>query len=117
MADSKSILNSVKQRLGYPVELTDFDADIIAAINGSIASLTRIGVGPQTGFAITSDEETYEDFVGTDIQNLSMVEMYVLVKTKLAFDPPSTSYLINVLEDQAKEYEFSLQVHSEFPEI
>ena len=49
-----SILNSIKKLLGITADYTQFDTDITIHINTIISILSQIGVGPTTGFVITS---------------------------------------------------------------
>ena len=39
-----SILDTIKKMLGYPTEYTEFDTDIIVAINNAFFSLHQLGV-------------------------------------------------------------------------
>lgn len=108
---TSSILNSVKKMLGYPPEMTAFDPDLIININAAIGILTQIGIGPKSGFIITGPEETYEDFLDSETDNLKMVCMYIYLKTKLGFDPPSTSSVQETMREMIREYEFRLSIH------
>ena len=48
-----SILDSVKKKCGMdPETMTEFDADLIDAINAGLNVLTQMGIGPDTGFVI-----------------------------------------------------------------
>ena len=111
-----SILDSVKKKLGLdPTETTEFDADLIDGINTAFSTLTELGVGPEFGFEIHGNSETWTDFIAED-KRLNMVKSYVFVQTKLLFDPPKSSYLVTALQEKAKEYEWRLNVFVETPE-
>lgn len=106
-----SILDSVKKRIGInPLEVTEFDEDLTDVINTAIATLTQIGIGPQTGFAITDNQATWSDFLGDD-PRLGMARSYVYTQVRLLFDPPQHAYLITALEDKATEYLWRLRVY------
>ena len=113
--DSESILNSIKQKLGLsPDVITEFDTDVIDAINMAISTLTQLGIGPETGYAISSAEDKWEEYIGND-PRLTMVKTYVYLKTRLVFDPPQSSYVLSSFEDQIKELEWRLNVYYECP--
>ena len=115
MEITDSILDSTKKRLGLdPEETPDFDQDLIDIINGALSSLTQIGIGPKAGFEITGNEETWTSFVGED-PRFNLVKSYVYFRTKLAFDPPATSFALSSLEDQLREYEWRLNFYVETP--
>lgn len=106
-----SILTSVKKLLGVGEEYTHFDDDIIMHINSVIFILTQIGIGPVEGFAITSKDQTWDDFLQGRI-NIESVKSYVYLKVRLLFDPPSNSFLVDAIERQISEYEWRLNITS-----
>lgn len=108
----ESILTSVKKMLGIGEEYEQFDADLIIFINSVLSVLTQIGVGPDEGFVISSSDETWEDFIGTD-KRLEIVKTYVYIKTRLLFDPPASSIVIEAMNNTCKEYEW--RIRSEKP--
>lgn len=113
---SKSILKSVKKLLGIN-DMDDFDQDIIIHINSSISILRQLGIGPIKGFYITGEDETYEDYLGEDSQEVPMVKQYLYCKVRKIFDPPTSGSVMSALEEQIKELEFRLnfQVDPENP--
>ena len=106
-----SILTSVKKLLGVGEEYTHFDDDIIMHITSVIFILTQIGIGPDEGFAITSKDQTWDDFLQGQI-NIESVKSYVYLKVRLLFDPPSNSFLVEAIERQISEYEWRLNITS-----
>lgn len=102
-----SILLSVKTLLGLGEENDEFDLNLIMVINGAISNLTQIGVGPSKGFVVTSKNDTYEDWLG-DMSHLQDVKMYLGYRTRLAFDPPSSSSLLECIKELALESETRL---------
>ena len=107
--ETKSILTTTKLMLGIQPEASYFDDQLIVAINSAFSVLNQLGVGPEEGFFITGCDETWDDY-STDT-NMKMVQMYVAVKAHILWDPPTNSTLLQALQDQAKEYEFRLNVH------
>ena len=111
VAITDSILLSVKQLLGGldPTYDSDFDVDLIIHINASLSKLTQIGVGPESGFEITDDTETWNDFVGDD-KRLNMIKRFVFQDVKYAFDPPRTSFALNAIKEQLQELIWRINV-------
>lgn len=112
-----SILNSVRKKLGgelfvSPEEATPFDDELIQDINSALMILTQIGVG-KMGYAITSAEDTWQDFLGDTNTDKELVKTYVGLKVKLMFDPPASNVLVKLIEDQTREYEWRLNVRAE----
>lgn len=108
----QSILKSTKKILGIADDYTVFDLDIITHINSAFSTLTQLGVGPSAGFMIENAETEWVDFIADDLQ-FNSVKSYVFLKTKMLFDPPTTSYLITAMQDQIRELEWRLNTHRE----
>ena len=102
-----SILLSVKKKLGLDPTLTQFDLDIIMAINTSLNILTQLGVGPVEGVSISSENDTWDQIIGDEIR-LNMVKTYVWLRTRLIFDPPTTNALLASVKEQIEEFEVRL---------
>lgn len=99
-----SILNDIKALLGPDEAYDHFDQDIIFHINLALARARQIGVGPDNGFLVTDETDTWNDFFG-DSQKVPMIKGYVYARVKLGFDPPSNSFLAEALKEQIKEFE------------
>lgn len=105
-----SILLSIKSLIGGVFyEAGDFNTDLIVNINSAFSILHQLGVGPKNGFKITGNTEQWSDFLG-DSNVLEDVKIYVYLKTKLIFDPPANSFLVNAIKDEIKELEWRLNV-------
>lgn len=111
MQYTDSILTSVKQYLGLGPGYDHFDGPIIANINTAFRALHQLGVGPNIPFSIRSADETWFDFIPDE--NLNDVRDYVNMRVKLLFDPPQSSFLVELLKDQIKELEWRLNVGAE----
>ena len=106
-----SILNSVKKQLGILPEMTEFDMDIIMNINSAILTLKQIGVGPQDLPYIVEDEnQTYSDFLGENCPEIPYVKMYLFYKTRISFDPPQSSIVMEAFKENIAELEWRLNV-------
>lgn len=101
-----SILDTIKTMLG-PSESDAFDADIMVGINSAITTLTQLGVDCPTGFVVTGSNETWTEYLGSD-PRLGMIKTYIYLKTKLGFDPPTSSVLMQAIKDQIAEYEWRI---------
>ena len=104
-----SILDSIKKMLGMDADYTAFDTDIIIMINSALMSLVQIGIGPPDGYSIHSSAESWTDFLG-DATDLEGAKNYVYLKTRLLFDPPSSSAAENAMKDEIKELEWRLNI-------
>ena len=109
----ESILNSTKKILGLADDYTPFDLDVITHINAAFSILDQLGVGPLGGFSIVDDTTTWSEFIVPDNQ-LHLVKTYVFLKVRMLFDPPTTSFLIEAMNNQIKEYEWRLNIFREY---
>lgn len=108
-----SILTSVKKLLGITEEYNVFDVDLIMYINSVISILTQLGVGPSSGYSLTTGDETWEDYLGaafSSTANLELVKAYVAQKVRLMFDPPSSSAAKEALDRITSELEWRINV-------
>jgi hypothetical protein len=106
---TESILNSTKKILGIAPEYTAFDLDILTHINSVFSTLWQIGVGPVEGFRVDDETAEWAAFLGDDVR-LNQVKSYVYLRVRLLFDPPTTSFAIASLSEQAQEMAWRLQV-------
>lgn len=105
----ESILESVKHLLG-PGSCDDhFDDDLIIFINGVFSQLTQLGVGPEKGFSIDGPDKFWEEYISND-PKLEMVKTYMYTKVRLRFDPPQSSSVIQLMQQDASELEWRLNV-------
>lgn len=104
----ESILDSVKQAIGgIAPDDTTFDKDLIMFTNGALMVMTQLGVGPVTGYSITSSDNKWIEFIG-DRKDLEAVGTDVCLRVRLVFDPPANSFLVKAIEDQIKEYDWRI---------
>lgn len=111
-----SILYSVKRFLGVSLDATPFDEEIIIGINSALMVLNQLGIGPKEGLVVTGITETWSDLLD-DFKDLEAVKSYVALKTRLVFDPPANSFVVNALEKQVSEYEWRLAIRQEEHEM
>lgn len=105
-----SILASVKKTLNLDVDDTFYDPEIILHINSVFSTLTQLGVGPDSGFAIEDASATWDDFLEGDLR-YSFVKTYVYLKVRLLFDPVNMpGHLVSAYKDQILEFEWRINV-------
>lgn len=113
MPESSSILATIRKMIGGDTESTDFDLDLIVAINSAISTLYQIGVetlkSDGSSFTITGESETWDDLIG-DYKHMEMIKGYVYDKVRLMFDPPQNSFLTKAIQDRILETEWRLTV-------
>ena len=107
-----SILISTKKVLGIGESYTAFDPDIVMHLNSAFSTLNQLGVGPANGFFITDETDIWDDLDIPDNQ-LHLVKTFVFLKTRILFDPPGTSFLMEAMSNQIKEFEWRLNVFRE----
>lgn len=110
--ENDSILGNIKQMLGVPLDVSVFDNDIISAIQVALLTIAQLGIGNPEGTQIDSVNQIWSDITWNN-QALNAVKTLVYLKTKLIFDPPGTSYLIEAIERQITEIEWRLLVQVE----
>lgn len=107
-----SILVSVKKMLGIDESYDDFDLDIIVQINSAIHTLYQVGYEPAKNFVITGIEESWDELAGDD-NDLSLIKNYIFIKTRILFDPPTSSFVLTSYQDQLKELEWRIYIEAE----
>ena len=115
-----SILNSVKAGIGgIPEEYTVFDDTLIVHINGVLQRFYQMRIGPiDKPFKITGADETWEEFLGAETSvsaDMEMVKSDMILRVRLLFDSPSSSYAVDNIQKMIQEYEWCMntQVDSE----
>lgn len=109
----ESILTSVKKLIGMTEDYDAFDTDIIIHINSVFMILNQMGVGPSEGFRITGKDEIWTDFIPEDDLDFEAVKTYVYLKTRIVFDPPSSSGIMQAIKDAINECEWRLHFAAE----
>lgn len=107
--DDENILMSMKSALGGNLLDEDYDQDLILHINSIFATLCQLGIGPDTGFSISTGSEQWDDFINGDL-TINSVKTYMYQKLRLIFDPPQNSFLVDALKKSTEEYEWRLMV-------
>jgi hypothetical protein len=109
----ESILDSIKQLIGIQEDDTSFDYDIQVAINSIFSVITQLGIGPETGFMITGNKETWSDFMADNDPRFQSLKSYVYMRVKMLFDPPLSASVTEAMSSAIKEMEWRLNVTAE----
>lgn len=109
---TNSILETVKGSLPLSPEDDHFDQEIIIHINTALMTLTQLGIGPSGGVLIKGVEDTWTSIIEGAL-DLEMVKSYVILRVKLLFDPPSSSFVLESMKNQISEFEWRLNVQAE----
>ena len=104
-----SILTSVKKMCNLVESYEAFDADILIFINAVFSTLNQLGIGPVNGFTIDDKTTTWDAYLDDDLR-LESVKTYMFLRVRMLFDPPTTSFMIDAMNNQIKELEWRLNV-------
>lgn len=111
-----SILNTIKKSLEGLTDNSDdvFDTELMIFINSAFGVLHQIGVGPEDGFRIRDSNSKWTEFIPDNDKLLESVKEYIYLKTKLKFDPPSSSAVIEAIKQSIAEHEWRFSVKDSF---
>lgn len=109
----QSILTSTKQVLHISPDDDSFDLNICTQINAAFATLNDLGVGPDAGFVVEDAVPEWEDFLADDRVQLSQVKTFVLLSSRLGFDPPTSAFLLESTKAQLAEAEARISMRRE----
>lgn len=108
-----SILRTIKKMLGLDIDYEAFDTDIIVLINSALMTLQQLGVGRKNGFVVTGLTQMWSDFLPSDTM-LEGVKHYIMLRVKMVFDPPQSSYVMETMKQEKEELEWRLREQAEF---
>jgi hypothetical protein len=111
-----SILKSTKKVLGVSLEDTSFDLDVLTHINSAFGVLHQLGIGPEGGYGIDSENNVWAEYIQDDpmlLPYLSLIQTCIFLRVRLLFDPPATSYALAAMERQLQEHEWRLSTARE----
>lgn len=111
-----SILNSVKKYCNVDPSYDVFDDQLIPLINSSLNMVTQLGAGFPS-FTISDATATWADFLGSNVNALHMVGTLVKIRVRLAFDPPSNSFVTDALRKEADELTWRINVQVDPPMV
>lgn len=93
MIPTNSVLEDIRSAVGLSRDTTDFDTDLLMNINAAIGELNQNGVGKKLIITdVTTTWEDLQDPAQIDLNDsFKMVPLYIMLSTKLLFDPPPPS--------------------------
>lgn len=109
----ESILETVKTSLGIMPEYEHFDQAIIGYINMALATIWQLGVGTEGGFRVVDANDQWSEVIPDDPM-YEIVKTYVSQKVRVAFDPPSSSFVLDALNKSIAELEWRIFMLPEF---
>lgn len=105
-----SILVSVKKMLGIEQECVEFDFEIMMHINSAFTTFYQLGIEANY-YGINASDETWANVFGDIDKNLlNLIKTCTYSKVRLAFDPPTTSFVLDALNNQIKEQEWRIYI-------
>lgn len=105
-----SVLLTTKKVLGIDQNYQAFDVDITILINSSIFTLRQVGfAGIDPLFRVDSMMDLWRDYLGPNA-DAELVKTYIWMATRLAFDPPATSFAIDAMTKIRDEALWRIQV-------
>lgn len=104
-----SILMTIRKLVCGDPYADHFDTDLLIHINACFSILNQLGVGPENGFVVTDDTQSWSSYIA-DNYILNMVKTYVTLKVKKIFDPPLTSSVLEAMDKEISQLEWRLNV-------
>ena len=104
-----SILMTIRKLVCGDPYADHFDNDLLVHINACFSILNQLGVGPEDGFVVTDDTQSWSSYIA-DNRILNMVKTYVTLKVKKIFDPPLTSSVLEAMDKEISQLEWRLNV-------
>lgn len=99
-----TILADVKKALGIAPEYPAFDIDILLHMNSACMELEQLGL-KLSQHEIAADTD-WSYFANAD--TMRAVKQYLVLSTRLAFDPPVMSFQVNAIKDRITELQWRL---------
>ena len=104
-----SILMTIRKLVCGDPYADHFDSDLLVHINACFSILNQLGVGPENGFVVTDETQSWSSYSGNDLI-LNMVKTYVTLKVRVIFDPPLTSSVLEAMNKEISQLEWRLNV-------
>lgn len=111
VANTNNILDTVKTGLGIAIDDTSFDSELLIHINSVVINLAQLGLPISEGVEI--DENTEWDSFVENITSFQSVKQYFVLKVRVVFDPPASSYVLDSFNRTLSEIEWRLNTAAE----
>ena len=112
ISNNDSILTSIKKLMGLTEEYDAFDQDILILINSVLFELEQIGVKAKDGFSLTDKTAVWSDYSDDD-RLLNALKPYIYMKTKVTFDPPTSSGALDSMNRIIDRFEWRINLYSD----
>ena len=112
ISNNDSILTSIKKLMGLTEEYDAFDQDILILINSVLFELEQIGVKAKEGFSLTDKTVVWSDYSDDD-RLLNVLKPYIYMKTKLTFDPPTSSGALDSMNRIIDRFEWRINLYAD----
>ena len=112
ISSNDSILTSIKKLMGLTEEYDAFDQDILILINSVLFELEQIGVKAKDGFSLTDKTVVWSDYSDDD-RLLNALKPYIYMKTKLTFDPPTSSGALDSMNRIIDRFEWRINLYAD----
>ena len=112
ISNNDSILTSIKKLMGLTEEYDACDQDILILINSVLFELEQIGVKAKDGFSLTDKTVVWSDYSDDD-RLLNVLKPYIYMKTKLAFDPPTSSGALDSMNRIIDRFEWRINLYAD----
>lgn len=112
ISNNDSILTSIKKLMGLTEEYDAFDQDILILINSVLFELEQIGVKAKDGFVLSDKTAVWSDYSDDD-RLLNALKPYIYMKTKLTFDPPTSSGALDSMNRIIDRFEWRINLYSD----
>lgn len=105
----ESVLTSVKHAIGLTDDVTEFDQDLLIHINSALMVMHQLGALKKS-VAITDSSTTWSDI---QIPERDAVRTNVILRVRIAFDPPQSGFVQTAIEKQISELDWRIASLSE----
>lgn len=112
ISNNDSILTSIKKLMGLTEEYDAFDQDILILINSVLFELEQIGVKAKDGFVLSDKTAVWSDY-SDDNRLLNALKPYIYMKTKLTFDPPTSSVALDSMNRIIDRFEWRINLYAD----
>ena len=112
ISNNDSILTSIKKLMGLTEEYDAFDQDILILINSVLFELEQIGVKAKDGFSLTDKTVVWSDY-SDDERLLNVLKPYIYMKTKVTFDPPTSSGALDSMNRIIDRFEWRINLYAD----
>ena len=112
ISNNDSILTSIKKLMGLTEEYDAFDQDILIFINSVLFELEQIGVKAKDGFSLSDKTAVWSDYSDDD-RLLNVLKPYIYMKTKITFDPPTSSGALDSMNRIIDRFEWRINLYTD----